>query len=100
LFTCWQRDGNIDIVAESVDSDLKTHLDNLLTKEFPGNTSGEREAALTSCVRRLEERRLRELKVEEEMRLADASPEDFQIEAPRILDLTERLNRIFQSDNK
>lgn len=100
LFTCWQRNGNIDIVAESVDSDIKKHLDYLLAKEFPGNTAVEREAALANCIRRLEERRLRELKVEEEMRLAGASPEDFQTEAPRILDLTERFNRIFQPDNK
>ena len=47
---------------------------------------------------RLEERRLRELKVEEEMRLAAIPREDFLEESSHVLELNEQLNRLFHMD--
>ena len=97
LFTCWSRDVSIKRVGESVDPELKAHLERLLSRELPSIVATEREAVLADCLHRLEERRLRDLKVEEELRLAEASKEDFFEEGEQVLELTERIRRLFHT---
>lgn len=95
LFTLWQKNVNINTMGESLDHELREHVEHLLSKELPPETLAEREAALEDCLHRLEERRLRELKVEEEMRLAAIPHEDFLEEASHVLELNERLKRLY-----
>jgi hypothetical protein len=47
------------------------------------------------CVRRLEERFLRDLNRQEEVRLSQAEPEEVQEQEQRILQVGERLKHIF-----
>jgi DNA primase len=95
LFTLWQKNVNINTMGESLDHELREHLEHVSSKELPPETLAEREAALEDCLHRLEERRLRELKVEEEMRLAAIPREDFLEEASHVLELNERLKRLY-----
>jgi len=97
LFTYWLEDVNMKRLGESLDSELKAHLERLLLRELPSIAATEREAVVVDCVRRLEERRLRELKVEEELRLAEASKEEFFEEGEQVLELTERIKRLFHT---
>ena len=97
LFTYWLKDANMDMIADSVDSELRDHLEHILSIQLPSGPKAE--AYLNDCVRRLEERRLRELKVEEELRLAQTPSEEFledEAEESSVLELTERIRRHFQ----
>jgi len=97
LFTYWLEDVNIKRLGESLDSELKAHLEYFLWRELPSIAATEREAVLGDCLRRLEERRLRDLKLEEELRLAEASKEEFFEEGEQVLELTERIKRLFHT---
>lgn len=66
VFTAWREHGIIDISA-GLDEDLTEYLATLLSEELPPSDRGERARSVVACVRRLEERRLRELKSQEEM---------------------------------
>jgi DNA primase len=100
VFTCWQRGDTITQVGETADAELKSHLDHILARELPSNTASEREAILVDCLRRLEERRLRELKIEEEMRLTGTPLKDMSSEESNLLELNERLKRLFDTTVK
>ena len=78
-----------------MDEELKRHLEYLLAKPLPPSDRIQREKAFGDCVRRLEERHLRELKREEELRLSEAAPEEFEEQGQEIIELNERLRRIF-----
>jgi DNA primase len=100
LFTYWIQDASITTIGESVDPELKTHLERLLSREVPSNTDAERQAIIEDCLRRLEQRRLRDLKVEEEFRLAEVSKEEFFESEQQVLELTERIKRLFHTNLK
>ena len=95
LFTYWTQDASITNIGESADPELKVHLERLLSREFPSNTDTERQDIIEDCLRRLEQRRLRDLKVEEEFRLAEASKEEFFGSGQQVLELTERIKSLF-----
>ena len=60
----------------------------------PPTDKKQREAALRDCARRMEERHLRELKLEEELKLAEATPEEAEESQESILELNERLRQV------
>jgi hypothetical protein len=80
---------------EVLDDELIAHLRHLLDKNLPPSDRKLREADFIYCIRRLEERHLRELNREEELRLSQAAPEEMEEQQQRILQVNDRLNRIF-----
>ena len=95
VFTKWKQCSTLDGLRDSLDEGLKEHLEHLLAKFLPPADRKQREVAFKDCVRRLEERYLRDLKREEEMRLSEATVEEVEEQEQEILQLNERLKQIF-----
>ena len=96
VFTNWMKCSKLEALTETLDEELKEHLDYLLAKALPPADRKQLEADFSYCVRRLEERYLRDLNVEEEARLSQAGPEERDEQEHKIIQLSERLNRIFR----
>ena len=97
VFTNWMKCSTLEILRESLDEELRTHLDYLVGKTLPPADRKTREADLKYCLRRLEERYLRDLNREEETRLAQAeAPEEREEQEKKLLQLGERLKVIFR----
>ena len=99
LFTKHLTNGNLYMAESALSQELLEQLEVLKAREFPFANFKEREDALAQCLGRLEERRLKELKVEESMALdqewaAEQDPNSvrFDVEA------TERLRSVFQRE--
>ena len=95
VFTNWMKCSTLDTLRQMLDEELKSHLEYLLAKALPPSDRKQLEADFRYCVRRLEERYLRELNGEEELRLSQTSLEDLEVQEQKILQLNERLKRIF-----
>ena len=95
VFTNWIKCSTLDALRDSLDEGLKEHLEHLLAKFLPPTDRKQREVAFKDCVRRLEERYLRDLKREEGMRLSEATVEEIEEQGQEILQLNERLKQIF-----
>ena len=93
VFTNLTKCSTLESLRGVLDQELLDHLDHLLNKPLPPSDRKERQAALADSVRRLEERHLRELKLEEELRLSQASTEE---QEQRILQVNERLRQVFR----
>ena len=91
VFTNLGKCSTLEELQEELDEELAEYLDYLLKRPQPALDRKQQELALDDCVRRLEERYLRELKMEEEMRLAEAPDEEFYQEQEQILQLNQRL---------
>ena len=96
IFTNWMRCSALDSLKDAVDEELKGHLDYLSARELPPANPKQREEGLRYCTRRLEERYLRELNIEEDLRLSQASPEERDAQEQKIVDVAERLRRVFK----
>ena len=94
VFTNWIKCSTLDVLKESLDDELKGHLEHLLMKELPPSDGKQREAAFRSCIRRLEERLLRELNTEVELRLSQAPPEERPEQEQIMIHVNERLKRV------
>ena len=82
-----------EVEEAGIDEELAEHLDALAHKPLPPLATGRRAGALEGAIRRLEERYLRELKNEEEIRFSE-SPPDWQEEThDSILEVNERLRQ-------
>jgi hypothetical protein len=97
VFTNWMECSTLDNLKDALDEELTEHLERLLAKALPPSDRKQRETDLKYCVRRLEERYLRDLNVEEEMRLAQATDEERREQEQKIIQVNERLNEIFRS---
>ena len=76
-----------------LDQELSEHLSELVSKPLPVMDHRSQLSALRDVIRRMEERHLRELKAEEEIRFTE-SPLDLQEEGhPGILEINERLRQ-------
>ena len=78
-------------LKETIDDELSEHLASLLERSLPPLESPRRPAAFQDAVGRLEERHLKELKLEEGMRFAEAPPESLEQEYPEVLELNRRI---------
>ena len=96
VFTNWMKCSTLESLRERLDGEVREHLDQLLARLIPPGDRSQRQAELRYCVRRLEERYLRELNKEEEARLSQASPEERVEQEARLIQLNERLNLIFR----
>ena len=78
---------------EGIDQELSEHLGTLVNKSLPAMNPRGQLGALRDVIRRLEERHLRELKAEEEIRFTE-SPSDLREEVHQgILEVNERLRQ-------
>jgi hypothetical protein len=84
------------LLQRELDDELSAHLEHLLAKVLPPMDRKVRESDLLSCIRRLEERHLRELKNEEAIRLNEASLDDLEEQQETILDTNERMRQVFR----
>ena len=96
VFTNWMKCSTLESLRGRLDGEVREHLDQLLARPIPPGDRSQRQAELRYCVRRLEERYLRELNKEEEARLSQASPEERVEQEARLIQLNERLNLIFR----
>ena len=78
-------------LKETIDDELSEHLASLLERSLPPLESPRRPAAFQDAVGRLEERHLKEMKIEEGMRFAEAPPESLEQEYPEVLELNRRI---------
>ena len=93
LFTNWLR----GITIELLDEGIRSHLDYLTGKSLPPADRKGKEADLSQCVQRLQERRLRQLKVEEGLRLSDVDPADFNRFEEEILKINSDMEALFRA---
>ncbi len=76
IFTAWCNILNSDELLYIIDNiDLQEHAKALREKALPPAEERDWEKALSDCIRRLEERRLINLKIQEESLLSDAESE-------------------------
>ena len=94
VFTNLAQCTTLEELHQTLDHELQGHLDHLLARPLPPTDKKQREAALRDCARRMEERHLRELKLEEELKLAEATPEEAEESQESILELNERLRQV------
>jgi len=81
------------VSKEGIDQELSEHLGTLVSKPLPAMNHRGQLGALRDVIRRLEERHLRELKAEEEIRFTE-SPSDLPEEVHQgILEVNERLRQ-------
>jgi len=90
IFAAWKRNPQPEAIRESLPPELQEHLDRLLSKTAPELQGKELERALSSCLRRLEERKLR-ARLIFEAEAALESGEDPRRTAERIASLQRRL---------
>ena len=94
VFTNLAQCTTLEELHQTLDHELQGHLDHLLARPLPPTDKKQREAALRDCARRMEERHLRDLKLEEELKLAEATPEEAEESQESILELNERLRQV------
>ena len=83
----------LTLLRAKIDAELAEHLESLVQKALPPLSWQQRQVASRDTVSRLEERHLRELKAEEEIKFASAStgpPEESHIE---VLEVNQRIKR-------
>jgi DNA primase len=101
IFTIWSMTQNIEELLDKLDIDLREHLNYLQKRALPPATERDQEKALVDCVRRLEERRLLNLKIQEESLLSDAEfegrKEDIAVLQQRGVEINLKLKETFEN---
>jgi len=101
LFTVWESCDTIDEIRKKIDQTLVEHLETLVSKFLPPLDSVQRKEALAHCLRRLEERYLRDLKSQETILLSSAEETGLDpASMVDVLDRNKRLRRLFQKQGK
>jgi DNA primase len=97
LFTVWMSCDTIDEVKANLDQNLVDHLEALASKSLPPLDSVQRKEALAHCIRRLEERYLRDLKLQEGLLLSSSDETELgPLSMEGVLDRNRRLRNLFQ----
>ncbi len=96
VFTNWMKCSTLDILKETLHEELKGHLERLLSKPSPPSDRQQREREFVFCARRLEEKYLRELNIEEEILLSQATAEEVDEHEQRLVMVNERLKEVFR----
>jgi DNA primase len=101
IFTIWSMTHNVEELLDKLDIDLREHSDYLQKRALPPATERDQERALVDCVRRLEERRLLNLKIQEESLLSDAEfegrKEDIAVLQQRGVEINLKLKEAFEN---
>ena len=93
VFTNWLQ----GLKMELLDQGISNHFSHLTQKPLPPSDLREKETALIHCIQRLQERRLRQLKVEEGLRLSDMDPEEINEHGEEILKINHDMEALFRS---
>ncbi len=93
VFTNWAQGRTM----ESLDEGVRERHAYLTEKPLPPADLKEKEGALSHCIHRLEERRLRQLKVEEGLRLSEMGPEEVSEHEAEILKINRDMEALFRS---
>ena len=93
VFTNWLQ----GLKMEQLDQGISSHFTYLTEKPLPPSDLREKETALTHCIQRLQERRLRQLKDEEEQRLPDMTLEEINEHGEEILKINDDMEALFRS---
>ena len=99
LLSAIQEAGTIGIDNVKSAPELGEHLDRLEARELPPADRGQRTADFEACLRRLEERHLRELKSQEEAVLAQPAGEH-PIQDTQITAVNQRLKELFTGESR
>ena len=94
VFTNLLKCSTLDVLKEEVDDEIGAHLQHLLSKPLPPSDRKNRAEELRYCVRRLEERYLRDMNREEALRLSEEEGEAYLEQESRILEINERLRHV------
>ncbi|MBM3157553.1 MAG: DNA primase [Chloroflexi bacterium] len=101
IFTIWSMARNIDELLDKLNVDLREHLSYLQNRALPPATDKDRERALIDCILRLEERKLLNLKIQEESLLSDAEfegrKEDIAALQQRGVEINLKLKETFEN---
>ena len=89
-----QVEDTVQRMSQDLAPALQEQLDFLMAKELPPLEAPNRLPALQSTVRRLEDRFLRELKIEEAIWFSEEQPDVLEGPNPNILDINQRLKGI------
>jgi DNA primase len=95
LFTNLLKCSTLDALKERLDDEIGGHLDHLLARAMPPSDRKQRDAEFMYCVRRLEERYLRDLSREEGLRLSGVDPDE---QGGRILAINDRLKHVLTDE--
>ena len=94
VFTSLLKCSKLDDLREDVDYEIAGHLDHILSKSLLPTDRKTRAEELRLCVRRLEERHLRDMNREEALRLSGEELTDHPEQGERILEINERLKNV------
>ena len=101
IFTTWSMSRDIEKLLDKLDIDLREHLSYLQKRALPPATDKDQERALAECILRLEERRLLNLKIQEESLLSDAEfegrKEDIAALQQRGVEINLKLKETFEN---
>ncbi len=101
IFTLWALTPNTEMLLDEIGAELKEHLNTLLRRALPPATEKDRERGLAECIRRLEERRLLNLKMQEESLLTDAElegrKEDIAVLQQKGVEINLKLKEAFEN---
>ena len=101
ILSALREAGTIEDARAQLDGPMVEHLDQLSRRVLPPADSRQRAAEWTECLRRLEERYLRELKEQESVALAGDAPVDVEYReavSRRALETNERLKDLFTGE--
>lgn len=83
----------LTLLRANIDAELAEHLESLVQKALPPLSQQRRQVAFRDTVSRLEERHLRELKAEEEIKFANAPTEPPEEPHLEVLEVNRRIKR-------
>ncbi|MEE9198972.1 MAG: DNA primase [Dehalococcoidia bacterium] len=102
IFAACVNSSGMDEVRPNLPETLLDHYEALASRELPPAPDDQLEPALIQCVRRLEERRLKDLKVQEEHFLSQEEPQKEEASAiqKKALEVNTQLRELFSREQK
>ena len=94
VFTSLLKCSKLDVLKEEMDDEITGHLARILSKSLLPSDGRDRAKEFRYCVRRLEERHLRDMNREEALRLSEEGSTDYLGQGERILKINERLKNV------
>lgn len=101
IFIAWRNTTDLDELLSTIDTDLQEHVKTLCERALPPTDEKKMEEALLSCIRRLEQQKLRTLKEQERLLLSDAESEgrseDIALLLQRAVEINLKLKETFEN---
>jgi DNA primase len=101
IFIVWRNTSDLDMLLSTIEPDLREHVKALCERALPPTDEKKSEEALLSCIRRLEQQKLRTLKEQERLLLSDAESEgrseDIALILQRAVEINLKLKETFEN---